>query len=293
LKRSRAVDLLGAVQIRCARVAVGPSSVRGQRAPGLVEAARVHLGSLDLRPLGVSRPDLFRRRLDRATERLARALPARGRSWGVSRKLLNIFLRDSFYTTYLCRGFRLDRAEYLFEIPLDSITARRLRAQLGRGQLPRWEGVKRVSQSINAEYRAAAVAAARDVARVHLDAFWWGALPHLGKGASGRSRIRSLCRLRSASPISTGKIQEILPRQARKVRSVRPAADNLLLVFGFPLRSRPGWRRDHVDHDVVAELPVDRDPRVDERELATPDDEAAVEVLRGFIAEPEVQLEAL
>ena len=136
----------------------------------------MHLATLDLRQFGVSRQALFRRRLDRATDRLARALPRRGRSWGVARKLINIFLRDALYTSYLREAFQLDRAEELLELPLDSITARRLRAEVGRGQLPRWRGVKRISPAASAEFQAAAaaVAAAHNVSRVHLDAFWWG-----------------------------------------------------------------------------------------------------------------------
>jgi hypothetical protein len=134
------------------------------------------LAGLDLRQFGVSGQALFRRRLDRATERLSRALPPRGRSWGVARKLLNIFLRDALYTSYLREAFRLDRAEDLLELPLDSITARRLRFEVGRGQLPRWQGVKRISPAASAEFQAAAaaVASARGISRVHLDAFWWG-----------------------------------------------------------------------------------------------------------------------
>src|SRR5262249_55604340 len=151
---------LRAVQQRCARVAVGASTVRGQRAPGLVQAARAHLATLDLQQFGVSGPALFRRRLDRATERLARSLPLRGRSWGVARKLLNIFLRDALYTSYLREAFRLDRAEHLLELPLDSITAKRLQAEVGRGRLPRWQGVKRVSPAASTELQAAAAAIA-------------------------------------------------------------------------------------------------------------------------------------
>ena len=175
-------DLLAAVQTRCARVAVGPSTARGQRAPGLINAARLHLAALDLRQFGTSRSALFRTRLDRATKRLARALPPRGRSWGVARKLLNIFLRDALYTSYLREAFRLDRAEHLLELPLDSITSRHLQSDLGRNRLPRWRGVKYLSPSASAELQAAAaaVASSRGIARVHLDAFWWGSRPKKG-----------------------------------------------------------------------------------------------------------------
>jgi hypothetical protein len=86
-------------------------------------------------------------------------------------------VRDCFYSTYLCDPFKLSKAEQLFEIPLDSITAKSLRKGMGRGKLPQWPGVKRVTPELNADYQSAAteLAAERDVARVHLDALWWSA----------------------------------------------------------------------------------------------------------------------
>jgi hypothetical protein len=105
------------------------------------------------------------------------ALPRAGRSWGVARKVLNIFLRDALYTVYLRDAFRLGRGEGLFELPLDSITAQRLRACVPRGQLPPWVGVKRLAPDASDLYQATAqtVADGRGIARVHLDAYWWGA----------------------------------------------------------------------------------------------------------------------
>jgi len=72
----------------------------------------------------------------------------------------------------------------LLELPLDSITAKRLRQDLGRGRLPRWHGVKRLAPEISDEYQAAAqkIAAARGIARIHLDAYWWGVRDRKGAG---------------------------------------------------------------------------------------------------------------
>ena len=169
-------DLIIALQRRCARVAVGASTVRGQGAPGLVAAAREHLHLIDLAKFGVSRPALVRTRLDVATRRLMAALPARGRSWGIARKVLNIFLRDALYTVYLREKFRLDRAESLFEVPLDAVTVKALRRECARGFLPKWRGVKRLTPEESRVFQSAAreLAASRGVSRVHLDAFWWG-----------------------------------------------------------------------------------------------------------------------
>ncbi len=169
-------EFIEVIQCRTARVAVSASATRGQRAPGLVAEARGFLGDLPLRPFAVSQPDSFRSALDEATRKLAAALPVRGRSGGLARKLLNIFLRDALYTVYLRSYFHLDRSEDFYELPLDSITAKYLHLELPNGGLPRWKGVKHLTPAVSGQYQAAAAraAASRWIARVHLDAYWWG-----------------------------------------------------------------------------------------------------------------------
>jgi hypothetical protein len=112
--------------------------------------------------------------LNRHTELLRHACPATGRSWGLARKLLNIYLRNALYTSYLRDAYRLHLAEQWYEIPLDSIVAKRLRAEV-RG-LPRWPGVKHLRPAVSVLYQEAARSAAAKlgVAPVHLDAVWWG-----------------------------------------------------------------------------------------------------------------------
>jgi hypothetical protein len=94
----------------------------------------------------------------------------------VARKLLNIFLRDASYTTYLKDAYSLDLGEHNYELPLDSITAKRLRAEASEGALPRWRGVKHLTpeESDILQAAAATIAASRGIARIHLDAYWWG-----------------------------------------------------------------------------------------------------------------------
>lgn len=167
-------EFLEAVQGRCARVAVSASAARRQGASGVVAAARKHLTHAALREFGTSEPAEFRACLDEATAKLQRRLPSGARHWGLARKLLNIFLRDALYTAYLRDEFHLDRAEALFELPLDSITAGRLREAAGNA-VPRWLGVRHLTPADSDEFQAAALecAAGRRIARVHLDAFWW------------------------------------------------------------------------------------------------------------------------
>lgn len=167
-------EFLGTIQSRVARIAVGPSTVRGKGNKGVVKAARAHLRALDLSAFSV-RPAAFRAVLDRETKALVAALPRSARHWGIARKLLNIFLRDCLYTGYLEAAYRLSRAEQAYEIPLDSITAKHLKLVAGGGVLPRWPGVKYATPSLSDQYQRVAgeEAVRRGVARVHLDAVWW------------------------------------------------------------------------------------------------------------------------
>jgi len=164
------------IQHRAARVAVGASAARGQGAPGLVLAAREFLSEVPLERFSVSDERAFRRRLDRVTLELMVTLPRRGRSWGISRKLLNIFLREALYTRYLENAYRLRRIESFLEVPLDSITARGIRTASPKGSQPRWRGVRHLTVEDSDRFQATAkdLAQTYGVARVHLDAMWWG-----------------------------------------------------------------------------------------------------------------------
>jgi hypothetical protein len=167
-------ELLDAIRHRTARVAIGPSTLRGAGNTGAVEVTRRFLEQLDLRHFGTSSDRRYMEQLDEATLRLKRRLPKGARHWGLARKSLNIFLRDCLYNVYLSDGYRLARAEPLLELPLDSITGKRL-SELADGALPRWETIKGLKRDRSDEFQefAAVYAAKNGIARVHLDAFWW------------------------------------------------------------------------------------------------------------------------
>ena len=166
-------NFIQAMQVRVARSAIGASTLRG-KPPGRVPAARNFLATLPLKPFGVSSDGLFYRRLDAATKRLQRVLPEG--QWGTARKALNIFLRDAAYNHFLRHRFALDRSEVLLEIPLDSITAKKLREAEKHRNLPAWPGVSSLKPNTSKLYQDVArrVAKTREIARVHLDVYWWG-----------------------------------------------------------------------------------------------------------------------
>lgn len=168
-------DFLKSIQAYEARAAIPPSTLRGQPA-GTIAATRHFLCDLSLEQFGVARPSLFYDRLDVTTENLRVALPKDAQFWGLSRKALNIFLRNAFYNSYLNQRYRLYRAEQLFEVPLDSITAKRLYSYARKRELPLWEGVMHLGPWQNKLYQDVARRFAKEegIAPVHLDAYWWG-----------------------------------------------------------------------------------------------------------------------
>ena len=167
--------LLRAIQHHNARAAIGSSSMRGAGSAGVVRSARAFLGEMPLRPFGTSSGSKFLSRLDSATHDLKRALPKEAQRWGLARKGLNIFLRDCLYTTYLRDEYDLALAENFFEVPLDSITGAHL-VRASQGALSPWNTVRGLKAKTSADYQAVAatLAAEKGVARVHLDAVWWG-----------------------------------------------------------------------------------------------------------------------
>jgi hypothetical protein len=169
------VDLLKAFQSRAARMAVGASTVRGQRVSGIVEAARAHLRDLPLEEFSVTQRTAFDGELDARTQQLKAALPAGARRWGLARKVLNIFLRDCVYSVHLRDAHGLGGIEDFLELPLDRVTADALCLACRHKSLPEWKGVRYLDRRTSRVYQDAAqdVASAYGVARVHLDAIWW------------------------------------------------------------------------------------------------------------------------
>ena len=166
---------LKAVQARGARVSVSASATRKQGG-GVVEPARAFLAVMPLRRFSTANGLLFAQHLDTTTNDLKATFPPQSRSWGLARKLLNIFLRDCLYTSYLNDEYELSKAEKFMEVPLDSISANALFKEAPRLSLPKWPGVKHNTPQVSAKYQefATCLIAEAGIARVHLDTYWWG-----------------------------------------------------------------------------------------------------------------------
>ena len=181
-------SFLSAVQARAARICVGASAIRGQGS-GVAPPARQFLERLSLNPFCTARGARFQSQLDEATERLRVALPDKSRHWGLAWKLMNIFLRDALYSTYLAGAFPISNAEAYLELPLDKITSGNLWRIAGRGELPCWRGVKHLIPKDSAAYQSFAakyVASLKPaIARVHLDTYWWGVRDGTGNAPDG------------------------------------------------------------------------------------------------------------
>lgn len=155
--------------------------LRGRPCPaGTMEAAHRFFYDLDLAEFH----DLssFSNVLDRKTEELRRLFPVTGRFWGRARKCINIFLRNSTYSYYLREKYALANLEPLLELPLDSNVASGLRGdavKYGLNPPPKWDAIIRLNPEINDRWQSLAsqVAHRKGTNRVHLDLWYWRALP--------------------------------------------------------------------------------------------------------------------
>lgn len=74
---------------------------RRHQAPGSAAAGRAFLPSLPIERLVVHDARQFHATLDEPTLGMRAAMPTGGNKWGLSRKLLNLLLRDAHYTGHL------------------------------------------------------------------------------------------------------------------------------------------------------------------------------------------------
>jgi hypothetical protein len=158
-----------------AYTSVGPSTIRGQRSPGLARILRELLAKIELQKHADCPTSGFSELLNKDTKAIQKKMTESARHWGIARKVINIFLRSATYNSFLRDEFQLDRLEEYLEIPLDSLTVKGLKIRSPRGSLPRWGGVKHLadSDSLSFQLRASEIAEELGSHRVHLDIFLW------------------------------------------------------------------------------------------------------------------------
>jgi hypothetical protein len=170
-------ELLAAIQKHVAQISANSSSIRNQGATGMIPVAQKFLRELNLSDFVSSGERAFLARLDTTTDSLAAAFPRGGQHWGIARKILNIFLRDSRYNCYLSDRHELATIETWLEVPLDSHVASNLRAHADRlgVSIPRWTTIKALRPTASEEYQrlASKVASELGIYRAHLDLLWW------------------------------------------------------------------------------------------------------------------------
>ena len=153
--------------------AVGPATVRGQGAAGVVAAAQEFLSEVPLRSFAVDGVFVSPRARFRDGGPGA-VVPETGAQLGSPRKCLNIFLRDAFYNSHLAPRFNLEVAKPFYELPLDGVVARALLRLAKPKMLPVWPGVKHLQPVTSEAYQAFALELSRKwKIDVYLDTYIW------------------------------------------------------------------------------------------------------------------------
>jgi hypothetical protein len=165
------------VQRYVANVAIGASTLRNQGAPGVIEAARDFLASMDLCKLRRIPCAAYATELDRWTEELQHELPSGGNNWGTARKAINVFVIQASLNRFLASEYRLKRLVRVLEIPLDDQVTKWLNERAGRGILPRWLSIRSLTREVSAAYQrfATSAAEAEGLPRPYLDLGIWRA----------------------------------------------------------------------------------------------------------------------
>ena len=161
------------IQKRIANISVGPSTVRRQPR-GTVNIARNYLQSINLKYFSNVSEDRFRTVLDEHTEKLKNKLPSH--SWGIARKVLNIFLFQATHDIILNRKYTFDKIIAFLEVPLDNPNAEKLKgfAKLDGINLV-WKNIHSLRPEVSKEFQeyARQYASQKECERCYLDLYWW------------------------------------------------------------------------------------------------------------------------
>ena len=163
------------VQRRIANISVGGSTVRGQP-KGTLDTARKYLASIDLRKFStVTNEEGFNKLLNEHTRLLQENLPSQ--SWGISRKVLNIFLFQATHDIFLNKKYSLNAVIQHLELPLDNPNAKNLK-RLAKAEdfKLHWKNIYSLEPDVSAKLQKYAKKHAHSeyqCARCYLDVYWW------------------------------------------------------------------------------------------------------------------------
>jgi hypothetical protein len=167
-------ELIELIQKWVARGSVGSSTVRGQP-KGTIDKSIEYLQSVDLQSFSeAENEEEFKVLLDKATNKLEDVLPSK--SWGMARKVLNIFLLHATQNITLNKKFGLDRIIPYLELPLDNPNAKRLiKLAKPEGKRLVWKKISSLKPEENLGFQeyAKLYAKKRGIERCYLDACWW------------------------------------------------------------------------------------------------------------------------
>lgn len=176
-------DFKSKIQYRLAQISVGPSAIRNQGAPLMIQILRNHFMQMNLDTFFkvLHHKEQFQEYLNDETETILKAFPENGKSWGAARKGLNLFLREVVYNHYMAQWYSIpnninENTIFLqhLEVPLDKDVATGL---IEACELPKtsWKSIKELSieQSTFLQEKALELAQNKQTARIHLDLMFW------------------------------------------------------------------------------------------------------------------------
>lgn len=161
-------------QKRLANTSLGASTLRGQP-QGTIKIATDFLTNLDFDLFKeISSEHDFLDKLDEQTLFLQEAIPSK--SWGMSRKALNLFLFDSAHNIILSEEYNLKSLIPFFELVLDNPNAKRLlKLAKNKGVLLNWKNIKSLTKEENFHLQqfAKEIAKEKGYERCYLDLEYW------------------------------------------------------------------------------------------------------------------------
>jgi hypothetical protein len=171
------------IQRYWARSSVSASTVRGQPC-GTKGKAICYLIKMNLADFSkILNVKQFQHILNEKTIELEKIIPSH--NWGISRKILNIFLIKASQDKYLSKKHNLDTLLHYLEVPLDNSNAKKIRehAREKGEKLPTWKSISKLKRETSDEYQSYSnqIAKEKGCERYQLDFLWWNQ-PHARDG---------------------------------------------------------------------------------------------------------------